>query len=425
MTDFDKKRTPPDAFRIRAEEINKSSRIRSVDKTTAQDVDALIHELNSHQIELELQNEELRKAQTELGLSHQRFRELYDYAPVGYFSLDRYGRILDVNRTGARMLDIYRSRLILRDLRSFVIDQERSRFDKFIRLLGAQEQEHSCDIRLSLTEDRVMHVRVNGVELADAEGHPHLFVTFTDVTEQKLAEAELARMRDELGDRVKMRTSELSQTVNALENEIEERKSIENQLRLSREKLRQLSRKTMAMLESDRKTVAKEIHDSLGGSLAAIKFRLEDSLTRYPGEDEMSLVLLHTIENIQDTIKDTKRISASLRPTTLDDLGLQPTIKWFCRHLMEINPKISIVTRIDLTEEEIEESLKIVIFRIVQEAMTNAVQHSEADTVWLTLTQRGEEIELEIKDNGCGFDTKKNVFGKTRSPERLRDRQYP
>ncbi len=413
MTDFEKKRIPPEAFGSRAEEIQKNNRIRSVDKSIANDVDTLIQELHSHQIVLELQNEELRKAQAELGLSHQRFRELYDFAPVGYFSLDKHGRILDVNKTGARMLDIYRARLVHRDLRSFVIDQERDRFDKFIRLLGAEGQEHSCDIRLSLTGNRVMHVRVNGVELADEERPSHLFVTFTDVSEQKRAEAELARMRDELGDRVKMRTAELSETVGALENEIEERKSIEDQLRLSREKLRQLSRKTMAMLESDRKNVAKEIHDSLGGSLAAIKFRLEDSLTRFDDEDaEMNQVLLQTIEYIQDTIKDTKRISASLRPTTLDDLGLQPTIKWFCRHLMEINPEISIVTRIDLNEKEVEESLKIVIFRIVQEAMTNAVQHSEADTVWLTLTQQEQEIELEIKDNGCGFDTGK-MFSET------------
>jgi len=374
--------------------------------------DALIEECNTHQIELELQNEQLRKAQTELGASHQRFRELYDFAPVGYFSLDKHARIMDVNLTGTKMLGIYRARLINRDLRSFVITEDRNRFDEFISQLAAGNPEHSCDLRISSPENYFFYARINGGVITGVTGQAQLFVTFTDISEQKRAEAELARIRDELSDRVRLRTIELSETVRALEKEIEERKHIEGKLRRSQENLRQLSRKTMTMMESDRKTVAKEIHDSLGGSLAAIKFHLEDTMLKYGSDAAITEALRKTIDYIQDTIKDTKRISASLRPTTLDDLGLQATVKWFCRHLMEYNPDIHFVTRIDIDEAKIDESQKIVIYRIVQEAMSNAVQHSEADTIWLNIILARNAVQLEVKDNGCGFDTKKVISEK-------------
>lgn len=222
--------------------------------------------------------------------------------------------------------------------------------------------------------------------------------------QQKRAESELARLRDELGDRVRLHTAELSETVRALETEIEERKIVEDKLRQSEEKMRQMSYKTMWVMENDRKNVAKKVHDSVGGSLAAIKFRLEDVLNKSPESGEINRAIEQSIENIQDTIKETKRISAGLRPTTLDDLGLLATIKWYCRHLMELNPEISLVTKFEIDEEKIGEAQKITLYRIIQEAMNNAVQHSEADTIWLTLQQPDTSFNLEIKDNGCGFD---------------------
>lgn len=385
-------------------------RFNDIDTLQNEDVDTLISELKTRQVELELQNEELRKAQTELGVSHQRFRELYDLAPVGYFSLDKNGRILDVNMAAAQMIGTYRTKLINRQLRQYIFSEDRMLFDDFADQLMSHGETYSCDIRLATPGDRTVFARMNG-RLFESD-LTHMFVTLTDITEQKRAESELARMRDELGDRVKLRTAELSETVKALEKEIEERKMVEEKLRQSEENMRQMSQKTMSMMESDRKTVAKEVHDSVGGSLAAIKFRLEDILNKSPENGEITQALQQSIENIQDTIKETKRISAGLRPTTLDDLGLMATIKWYCRHLMELNPEVSLVTKIEIDEEEIDEAQKITLYRIIQEAMSNAVQHSEADTIWLTLQQPDTSVTLEVKDNGCGFD-KETVFSET------------
>lgn len=396
----------------RSEEENKNRKVKERQKKSAtppssscESADPLIEMLKTNRIELELQNEQLRKAQAELGASHQRFRELYDFAPVAYFSLDKDARIMDVNLTGTRMLGAYRAKLINLDLRSFVVPEERSRFAAYINELAAGKPGRSCDLRITGSKNGFFHARINGRVITGGSGQPQLFITFTDITEQKRAETELARIRDELSERVRLRTAELSETVKALENEIDERKLMEEKLRRSQENLRQLSRKTMTMMESDRKTVAREIHDSLGGSLAAIKFHLEDTLLKYGENEAVVRALSKAVDYIQETIKDTKRISAGLRPTTLDDLGLQATVKWFCRQMAEYHPEIHFVTRIDIDESRIDEFQKIVIFRIVQEAMNNAVQHSEADTVWLNIILSGNWIGLEVKDNGCGFDT--------------------
>ncbi|MGM0451753.1 MAG: ATP-binding protein [Thermodesulfobacteriota bacterium] len=385
-------------------------RFDEIDTSQSETIDTLIKELKTRQVELELQNEELRRAQAELGTSHQRFRELYDLAPVGYFSLDKNCRILDVNMAAAQMIGTYRTKLINRQLRQYIFSEDRTLFDDFADQLISHGKTYSCDIRLATPGDQTVFARMNG-RLFESD-LTHMFVTLTDITEQKRAESELARMRDELGDRVRLRTAELSETVKALEKEIEERKIVEDKLRQSEENMRQMSHKTMWMMENDRKNVAKEVHDSIGGSLAAIKFRLEDVLNKSPENGEITQAMQQSIENIQDTIKETKRISAGLRPTTLDDLGLLATIKWYCRHLMESSPEISLVTKIEIDEEEIDEAQKITLYRIIQEAMSNAVGHSEADTIWLTLQQPDTSVTLEVKDNGCGFDME-NVFSET------------
>lgn len=177
-----------------------------------------------------------------------------------------------------------------------------------------------------------------------------------------------------------------------------------NGLCASKEKLRHISHKTMEVLEAERRIIAREIHDEIGGSLAAIKFLLEDLLTRNGDNHEIAEPLTKTVTYIQDTIKKTKRISAELRPTMLDDLGLKATIEWFSRKLQQSFPGVTFRMTIKIDEASIAEAQKIVIYRIIQKAITNAVQYGKADTIWLSLTQVNDRIEFQIKDNGRGLD---------------------
>jgi len=184
-------------------------------------------------------------------------------------------------------------------------------------------------------------------------------------------------------------------------------KNLELELRDSQRRLKEFSRKSIEALEADRKAVSRELHDSIGGNLAAIKFALEsiaNKIDENPGEAATSLE--NAILHLAETIKDCKRISANLRPEIIDDRGLLPTINWHIRQFSQHYSHIQIMRQIDVDEKEVPELLKIVIYRVIQEALNNAAMHSKADTIYVRLKKSGSYFEAEVEDNGQGFDFK-------------------
>jgi PAS domain S-box-containing protein len=182
-------------------------------------------------------------------------------------------------------------------------------------------------------------------------------------------------------------------------------KKLELELRESQRGLKEFSRKSIEALEADRKAVSRELHDSIGGNLAAIKFALESivgKMTENPGSAKFSLE--KTISHLAETIKDCKRISANLRPEIIDDRGLLPTIDWHIRHYGRSHSQIEIIQQIDVAEQDVPAELKIVIYRVIQEALNNAAMHSRADRVCVRLKKSGDDIVAEVEDNGRGFD---------------------
>ena len=98
-----------------------------------------------------------------------------------------------------------------------------------------------------------------------------------------------------------------------------------------------------------------------------------------------------------------------LRPSMLDDLGLLPTLSWFCRRFQAVYSGIRVEQGIDIQEHEVPNALKIVIYRVTQEAMNNIAKHSKADRVHLSLQKIDYRIELMLQDNGRGFDPEEAV----------------
>jgi len=178
-------------------------------------------------------------------------------------------------------------------------------------------------------------------------------------------------------------------------------------LKNTEERIKRLSRRTLEVLEADRQTISKELHDSIGASLAAIKFSLEEKeMTRLQNNGRLDESLDQEITYLMGTIKETKRISANLRPTTLDDLGLLATIEWYIRQFKQLYGNIRIDYTNEIAERDVPEALKIIVYRIIQEGLTNAEKHSEADTIRLSLetTENNRAISLSIEDNGRGFE---------------------
>lgn len=262
------------------------------------------------------------------------------------------------------------------------------------------------EMEFNMPDGTSKHILVNTSPIRDQEGKIAGAVgIFHDITERKREKIELQRVRQELENRVTVRTRELLETVESLQAEIKERKRVENRLLRSKAALRQISRKTLETLEADRKTIAKELHDSIGANLAAIKFSIEEKLAKMVSTPPKDITSLESIVSyLMETIKETKRISANLRPSTMDDLGLCATISWFCREFKTFYKHIEVVQKIDIDESELSESMKIVIYRILQEAMSNAARHGNADRIDLRLTKNAQGILLTISDNGFGFE---------------------
>ncbi len=175
-------------------------------------------------------------------------------------------------------------------------------------------------------------------------------------------------------------------------------------LERSEKRLRVLSSRLLQAQEEERKKIALEVHDSIGSSLSAIKLGLELSIDRLREGTLAVQSLEPLVSAAQSALDDARRIMSDLRPSLLDDTGLLPTINWVCGRLKSVCPQMRIEQRMDCKESDIPESLKIVVFRIFQEALNNIAKHSKADRVEVSLTNRSGKIELLVRDNGEGFN---------------------
>jgi signal transduction histidine kinase len=174
----------------------------------------------------------------------------------------------------------------------------------------------------------------------------------------------------------------------------------------SEKQLRLLSCQLMDSQEMERKRIAAELHDGLGQLMGAIKYKVEEiMMAASNGFRPLRFDQLEEVVNdISGAMDEVRNISMDLRPSTLDDLGVLLTMEWFCREFQNTYSGIKIKKRIAIEESSISEGRKLVIYRIVQEAMNNVAKYANATVIGLELTERLGEIHLCISDNGQGFN---------------------
>jgi PAS domain S-box-containing protein len=218
-------------------------------------------------------------------------------------------------------------------------------------------------------------------------------------------------LADENEGCVSFKAIEFIESMSPLIGEAVNRFNLEEQLRKSESRLKHLSSQLLSVQENERKRISREIHDSLGQSLTAVKFRVENILQqmRKTRSKTMTKSLEDLMPVIQTSIEESRRIQMDLRPSILDDLGILATISWFCREFQATYSTISIHKEIALKEEDVPDRLKTVIYRVMQEAMNNIAKHSRADFVRLSLRKADSAIQLSVKDNGQGLDLEKKT----------------
>jgi PAS domain S-box-containing protein len=361
----------PDDLRRRAEDRLKDDDLGAAG-LSPEEAARLIHELRVHQIELEMQNEELRRAQTELEESRNRYADLYDFAPLGYLSLNKHGMILSANLTAAALLGVERSRLLGRYFAPLVPEPDRQAFRRLLTnpfYLATQQGE----LQLETGGDQRRTMLVNFLFLEDAEGQEQRRLTLTDITA-------------------------LKQTQAALEE--------------SQRQLRQMTEQLFTIQELERQSIARDLHDELGQSLMALKMQLNAVKRSFKRGEEPLPELDEAVAYLDTIVEQARNICHSLQPSVLEILGLTGALRQLVsefakHHGLQVSAELAEMNGL------FSSGAQIAIYRIFQECLTNAARHGKGTSIRVRTKRETGRACFSCEDNGKGFD-----------PAELKSRSY-
>jgi signal transduction histidine kinase len=163
-----------------------------------------------------------------------------------------------------------------------------------------------------------------------------------------------------------------------------------------------MSRRLSAAQETERRAIARELHDEVGQSLTATRINLRD-LEQQAAGGPLAQRLEHTSAIIADLLAKVRQMSLDLHPSVLDDLGLAPALRW-CVRTRAAGSSMEVALDVPDDLPRFDESVEITLFRVFQEALSNALKHAQAQHVQVSLRQAGGRLALRIRDDGRGFD---------------------
>jgi two-component system, NarL family, sensor histidine kinase UhpB len=341
----------------------KINSIADVERMQVDEIQNYIEELRVHQIELEMQNQELLSTQEKLEESNRKYSHLYDFAPVGYLTMDFDGKIIEANLTATKMINAPRKVLIGSLIYQYLVKEDQDIFYLHMKNLSGGHSRHTCEVHLA-GQDPEVCLRLDSIRDSGNSEKGFFRTTMTDITVQKKMETALSHS--------------------------------ENQLKL-------LSSKLMEVHEKERKRIAYDLHDGVAQMLAAVNFYIKHLSGHFSENSDEFKILVKCMDINQKAMMDLQKIVSDLRPTVLE-LGLIAGIDWLINQYQAFNPPIRIIKKIKVEDSQIPENLKPVIFRILQEILSNIAKHSEAKQAEIFLNKSGDTLELVVKDNGKGFE---------------------
>ena len=204
---------------------------------------------------------------------------------------------------------------------------------------------------------------------------------------------ELAALNRSLADQVAARTRDL-------EAEIVVRREAEHRAEDNAARLQALSTKLLRVQEDERRALAQELHDQIGQLLTGLRFQLEAAGS---SQDRPSHALSEALALTDELLRSVRALTLQLRPRMLDDLGLQPALEWQT-NLFRNQTGIAIELELTLPPTRLAPELETVVFRMVQEALTNVARHSGATAAFVTVSADDTALQVEIADRGRGCD---------------------
>lgn len=293
------------------------------------------------------------------------FRSAMDATIDAVFLFDRRGRpFFDVNQTACNMLGYARAELLELTPEAF----------------GSRSAEELA----WLYED------------GDTQQQPRVVETWIEHKDGSRLQVEIERRRLQWDN---------AWIIVVVARDITRRKRAEQALRESRETLRGLAAHQQQIKEEERKRIAREVHDELGGLLACIKAFVSVAIENASqGGGAVDRLLVDAVDLADTAIESVRRVITELRPSILDDLGIWAALEWYAKQL-DGRTELRCVCMIDASafEVEVDSERSTMLFRVVQEALTNVVRHAEASRADIRVSRRGDVLAVEIEDNGKGI----------------------
>lgn len=309
----------------------------------------LLDDLRAHQIELESQNEELRRIQAELEASRAHYLELYDLSSIGSCTLSESGIILEVNLIFAAMLNMKRSVLLRQPLNRFVAQSDMDSFYLLCKQVAQTGSRRSCELRIRKSDDMLLWVQLAATSAREINGDLVLRLALSDISERKRLEQELVEVA-----------------------------------------------------EARQRTLGQELHDNLGQRIAAIGYQAR-ALEKLTAENpEATKVAASIAAQAHSAVMQCKQLAQGLLPFELEAHGLYGALQAF---VSGIKQSYGIDCVLECSDEMSvgDPHLALNLYRIVQEAVNNAVRHSGARHLRVSLVQEDGGLTLAICDDGCGI----------------------
>ncbi|MDK2856904.1 MAG: hypothetical protein PWQ29_59 [Verrucomicrobiota bacterium] len=402
----------PAELRRRAENRLRKGLSHPEEPTSEADTQRLLHELQVQQIELEMQNDELQAARNEMETLLEKYTDLYDFAPTGYFSLDERGQVLAVNLTGAGMLGIDRTQLVNQSLPHFMTKESRPVFLSFLEQIFARPERQSCEATVLKADGNAFWAAFHGTSaLSIHDPQKWSRVTVSDITALKRAEE------------TRRHLNTMAIANQALQQEIIQRQAAEEDLRQSerqtgllleqsrymQEQLRLLSRRVLSVQEEERKRISRELHDEITQTLIGINVHLE-TLSREVAANPKGLrqKIARTQKLVEESVDIVHRFAQELRPTVLDDLGLIPALHAFMKNFMK-ETGIRVTLKAFAGVEKLSGDKRTALYRVAQEALTNVARHAHASRAEVSFRKLPNAVHMQIKDNGQSFEVKRVI----------------